>query len=99
MSSNDKVKLKIQGDENLFTREEATQVLDGLLDRTESNFRNGKCDVEAHEDLKWVMAQTSNGISFELCCEALNKDPAEERFRLLTIYMQKHGNDAHKKGH
>ena len=95
-----KVKFTVLGTENNFTPQKAGEILDSILARAEENFTNGKATDEAHEDLKWMMRQGERyGITFDMCCEALNKDPEEERMRLLTLYMQKHGNDCLKKGH
>ena len=98
MSSN--IRFIVLGNENRFTSdEEIMQMLDGILSRTEDNFSNGKNTQEAHEDLKWMMRQTKLGISFDICCEALNKSPEDERFRLLNMYMQKHGKNCNKEEH
>lgn len=95
-----KVKFTVYGNENHFSSDdEVKQFLEGLISRTEDNFSDGKKSVEAHEDLKWMMRQTQGGISFDDCCLALNKDPEEERMRLLMMYSEKHFSQNLKKGH
>lgn len=68
-------------------------LLDGILGRTEEIFSNGQNSSTVQEELRWIMQKNKKGISFDLCCSALNKQPEEERVRLLNLYEKKHGNN------